>query len=120
MKKPLILLFGLLLLATLGYFCIYEQGLIIQNDIDTRTHTALFEKDLDDITIVTDGRDITLIGEVDSIETKIRAKEITQQVDGVRAVNNQLIIATPQPKEERIQNPELEPLPINNEQGMKK
>ena len=120
MKKPFILLFGLLLLGILGYFCIYQHVHVIQNDIDTRAHTALLEQNLDDIAIVADGRDITLIGEVDTIETKKRAKEITQQVDGVRAVKNQLIIANPKLNEEITQSPELEPLPIDNDQGMEK
>ncbi len=120
MKKPFILLFGLLLLGILGYFCIYQHVPVIQNDIDTRAHAALLEQNLDDITIVTDGRDITLIGEVDTIEAKKSAKETVQQVDGVRAVKNQLIIANPKLNEEKIQPPELEPLPIDNDQGMEK
>ncbi len=100
MNRPLIFLFGLSLFALLGYFCIYTQVFVIQNDIDTRTHTAFVEQNLNDINITTDGRDIFLQGEVDSIEIKTRANEIAQQVDGVRIVNNELIIAVPEVKNE--------------------
>lgn len=124
MSKPLIILLGIILLAILGYFCIYKHSPIIQSDIDTRTNAALIEQGLDHIEVGTDGRDIVLTGEVLSETIRQQAEEHAKNVLGVRIVDNQLTItAAPEPEiiieqepeveeiKEVIQTPKLEALP---------
>ena len=128
MNKALIVILGLILFAILGFFCIYNQSSLIQTDIDMRIHTSIAELGIDDIDIVTDGRDITLIGEVASNEIKQQVGQQVRQLHGVRSVNNQLEIATvlepvSEPEsasnieaakkelDEEIRKPQLEPLP---------
>jgi len=129
MSKALIIFLGLLLLAILGYFCIYNASPKIQDDIDTRTHAALAEQGLSHVTINTDARHITLTGKVTSDTIKQQAEEYARNVYGVNVVENQLttaeveLIIEPEPKlgpkpepiveqvEDVIQAPEPKPLP---------
>ncbi len=113
MNKALIVLLGLLLLAILGYFCIYERSTIIQIDIDTRLHASLAELGIDDIDIVTDGRDIVLTGEVASDKIKQKAEQHAKQVYGVHTVDNQLTIAS-------IEEPVTELEPVSDTDTAKK
>ncbi|MFK7816507.1 MAG: OmpA family protein [Gammaproteobacteria bacterium] len=122
MSKPLIILLGIILIAILGYFCIYKHSPEIQSDIDTRTNAALAEQGLEYIEVDTDGRDIVLTGEVLNETIRQQADEHAKNVPGVRIVDNQLTItaAAPAPEiiiekesevEEAIEAPKLEALP---------
>ncbi len=142
MKKLLILLLGLFLLGALGYICIYHLNLNvkIQEDIDSRTRAALAGKELDEIIINTDGRDIVLKGVVANETIRQQAEQVASNVYGVRIVDNQLMVETtepviepepiveqaeaesvvepetetqpePEPIEEVVQSPKIEPLP---------
>ncbi len=119
MSKALIILLGLLLLALLGYFCIYNSSPIIQNDIDKRTRAALTEQGLDNVAVGIDGREIVLTGIVVSETIKQQAEELARKVYGVRTVDNQLTVAVSEtvvepelePNKEVIQQPKLEELP---------
>jgi outer membrane protein OmpA-like peptidoglycan-associated protein len=129
MRKALIIFLGLLLLAILGYYCIYNHSPRIQDDIDTRTRAALTEQELDTITVVTDGREIVLTGVVASAAIRQQTEEHARKVYGVRTIDNQLTIAAPMldvesvpepkpetktepvPDKEVIQQPKLEALP---------
>ncbi len=127
MSKILIVILGLILLAILGYFCIYNYAPNIQDDIHIRTSTALAEQDLDEVDVNTDGRDIILTSEVASEAIKQQAEEYARKVYGVNTVDNQLtvtvapaeLVIEPEAqepvqepvKQEVIQAPKLEPLP---------
>ena len=127
MSKILIVILGLILLAILGYFCIYNYAPNIQDDIHIRTSTALAEQDLDEVDVNTDGRDIILTSEVASEAIKQQAEEYARKVYGVNTVDNQLtvtvapaeLVIEPEAteplqepvKQEMIQAPKLEPLP---------
>jgi hypothetical protein len=121
MKQTLIASLGLVLLAALGYFCIYALSLSIQNDIHSRTQAALDEKKFESIKIITSGRDVVLSGEVISEEIKQQALDLAQRVHSVRVVNDQLniVVQTIDPTQnmesnlskQGIQAPKLEPLP---------
>jgi len=102
MSKALIILLGLLLLAILGYFCIYNSSPRIQDDIDTRTRAALTEQGLDNVAVGIDGREIVLRGVVASKTIRQQAEELARKVYGVRTVDNQLTIAAPEPVVERL------------------
>lgn len=108
MSKALIIFLGLLLLALLGYFCIYNNSPRIQDDIDTRTRAALTEQGLDNVAVDTDGREIVLTGVVESAAIRQQAEELARKFYGVRTVDNQLTIAAPEP----VVEPEPEPEPV--------
>lgn len=109
MSKALIIFLGLLLLAILGYFCIYDNSPRIQNDIDISTRAALTEQGLDNISVGTDGREIVLTGVVASDAIKLQAEENARKVNGVRTVENLLTVAAPEPIVEPESEPEPEP-----------
>ncbi len=90
MNKTQVLVLGAILLAILGYFCIYNHALIIQNDIHTRVEQALDHENTQQIIVTTQGRDITLSGEVASETIEQQAELRTLSVDGVRIVINKL------------------------------
>ncbi|QMU62273.1 MAG: OmpA family protein [Gammaproteobacteria bacterium] len=106
MSKALILFLGLLLLAILGYFCIYNNSSRIQIDIDARTRAVLTEHGLDNITVGTDGREIVLTGLVSNEVVRRQAEEYARKVYGVRTVDNKLSVAAPEPVVEPDKNPE--------------
>lgn len=119
MSNALIIFLGLLLLAILGYFCIYNHSIRIQEDIDTRTRAALTEQEHNNVNVGTNGREIVLSGVVASESIRHQAEEHTRKVDGVRTVDNQLTVAAPdpvvetetEPVKEIVQAPKLEALP---------
>ncbi len=125
MSRALIIFIGLLLLAILGYFCIYSNSPKIQDDIDARTRAALTEQQLDKIIVAADGREIVLTGIAASDAIRQQAEEHARSVYGVRTVDNQLTIVAsdpiaepkpepitePEPVKEVIQEPKLEALP---------
>ena len=114
MSKGLIILLGLILLAILGYFCIYHHNTRIQSDIHARTIVAVTPEGLGETNVSTDGRDITLIGEVASEQIKAQAEKLAWDVYGVRTVDNQLVVSAPvyepepEPDPEVIEEPEPE------------
>ena len=123
MKKLLIILLGLFLLGVIGYICIYHlnHNVKIQEDINTRTSAALTEQGIENVTVNTDGRKIVLTGVVSSEAVRQQAEKHARKVYGVNMVENQLIVATPEPVvepeptpepvKEVIQAPKLAPLP---------
>jgi len=126
MSKTFIVLLGLSLLATFGYYCVYvySSASIIQNDIDSRTNSSFDQiEELQGITISTDGRDVTLSGEVANQQLKQKAAENALSIYGVRKVNNQITVTNTEPEAEVETEPnvKLEPttdIPTN--QGMVK
>ncbi len=128
MSKVLTILIGIILLATLGYFCIYHYSDVIQEDIQTRSSDLLLKGEFKDIKVIVDGRDITLSGNIASEKLKAIASNKAKNIYGVRAVNNQLIITAAKQVEDKLQaetieetistpqhtqtqNPKVEPLP---------
>ena len=114
MNRTFIVLLGLGLLATFGYYCVYVHSTasIIQNDIDTRVKSSIEQvEELAGITINTDGRDITLSGEVFSEDLKRLAAINISKIDGVRKITNLLSVAHTGPEAETIQ-PNTEPEPV--------
>ena len=92
MKKLLIFLLALLVIAAIAYFCVYKTHVpAIQSDIQTRTQSALNDKGFASVNAQVDGRDITLTGFVPSEKMKQVAGE-TAQVNGYHLVDNQIKI----------------------------
>lgn len=116
MSRTFIVLLGLGLLATFGYYCVYVHSTssIIQNDIDSRVKSSIdTQVELEGISVITDGRDITLNGEVASEELKQRAVELATSEYGVRKVSNQLTVTIAEPAIEPVIEtpPDPEPAP---------
>ncbi|MGI9227882.1 MAG: OmpA family protein [Gammaproteobacteria bacterium] len=111
MGKGLLVLLGLIALAILGYFCIYQHKNDIQEDIHTRTVAAVTPEGLGDANVTAHGRDVTLTGEVASEEIKSQAEKLALDVYGVRTVDNQLVLVAPElepePETEIIEEPEV-------------
>ncbi len=113
MKKFLIVLLGLFLLGVFGYICIYHfnHKVRIQDDINTRTNNVLSAQGLDNVTIITDARDIILTGEVASESIRQQAEEHASKVFGVRTIENQLTVAATEPiVESEPESEALEPV----------
>ena len=94
MSKTLITILGLLALAILGYFCIYQHSSDIQNDVYNRTSEIISKHNLDGFSIGITGRDIVLTGVVASDAIRQQAVELAREVHGVRTVDNQLSIVS--------------------------
>ena len=106
MTKAMIILLGAILLAILGYFCIYHHSSSIQDDIQTRALKSIAENGLDSVTVNTDGRDVLLTGEVKNEKIKSKAEKLVWGIYGVRTVDNQLVVAVSESE------PEPEPVEI--------
>ena len=93
MNKIVTLIVGLVVLLALFQFGARTKAPVIQNDIQSRTESALAAADLADVHIAVDGRDVALSGSVaDEVQSK-QAIDIAADVRGVRVVNADLVIA---------------------------
>ena len=93
MKKLLILLLGLLVLALLGYFCAYKKHApAIQDDIHSRASAVFADEGFDWAKLSVDGRNITLTGIAPTEAHKTKAGELAK-IYGYNLVDNQLTIA---------------------------
>lgn len=107
MKKLLILLLGLLVLALLGYFCAYKKHApAIQDDIHSRASAVLADEGFDWAKLSVDGRNITLTGIAPTEAHKIKAGELAR-IYGYNLVDNQLTVA---------QTAVAEPAPVSKPQ----
>ena len=100
MKKWLLLLLGLLLIALLTYFCFTSKQESIRQDLITNTKSALGTQG-GAIEVGIKGKEfkttriITLKGIVPSKEEKAKAEELAKAVAGVAGVENLLIVQKP-------------------------
>ena len=100
MKKWLLLLLGLLLIALLTYFCFTSKQEGIRQDLIANTKSALGKQGhAIDVgvkgTEFKETRIVTLKGVVPSKEEKAKAEELAKAAEGVAGVDNQLVIAKP-------------------------
>lgn len=122
MKNFLIILTGLFLLGVLGYICIYHLNhkVRIQDDVNSRTITALSEQKLNNVSIRTDGRDVILTGEVASESIRQQAENYSRKVFGVRTVKNKLTVTSTEFVVEPESKPDaLEPIKKEMPQALK-
>jgi len=99
MKRVLLALLGLMLLAILAYFCFQNKADLIREDLVSSTTNTLSRNNINGVTAELKGNYlemtdiITLSGEVASLEIKAKAESLTRSVSGVGGVENQLTIA---------------------------
>jgi outer membrane protein OmpA-like peptidoglycan-associated protein/osmotically-inducible protein OsmY len=122
MKKVLLALLGLILLAILGFFCFQDKADSIRQDLVSSTNQALSSNDLSGVQAVLKGEGvemtdiIKLTGEVPTNEAKAKAESIARSIMGVGGVDNQLHIAqkTALSQEEKQEAP-TKPIPVPKE-----
>ncbi len=99
MKKVLLALLGLVLLAIVSFFCFSSKADAIRSNLLSTTNSALSANKIDGIQTNLQGNDIemtdiiTLKGVVPSQEIKAQAESVVLAVDGVGGVNNQLTVS---------------------------
>jgi len=99
MKRVLLALLGLILLAILAYFCFQNKADSIRADLVSSTNSALSANNINDVKVDLKGNNLemtdimTLTGEVPSLEMKAQAETLTKAVLGVGGVDNQLTVA---------------------------
>ena len=99
MKRVLLALLGLILLAILAYFCFQNKADTIRGHLVSSTNSALSEHNITGVNVSVRGQDIEmtdiikLTGEVSSLEMKAQAETLAKEIEGVGDVNNQLNVA---------------------------
>ncbi len=99
MKKVLLALLGLILLAILAYFCFQNKADSIREHLVSSTNSALSSHNITGITADLQGYDMEmtdimrLTGEVPSLEVKAEAETLTRAIEGIGDIDNQLTIA---------------------------
>jgi outer membrane protein OmpA-like peptidoglycan-associated protein len=118
MKKVLLALLGLILLASLGFFCFQDKADSIRQDLLSSTNQALSSNNLGTVQATLKGEDlemtdiIKLTGEVPTNEAKAKAESIARSIIGVGGVDNQLHIAQSKPVAQETKPKEpVAPLP---------
>ena len=99
MRRVLLALLGLLLLAILSYYCFKDKEETIRKGLTAATSTALQKSDISDVKVSLKGSDVTmqniirLEGEVPSQAISSQAEKIAKGVLGVGGVVNALTFA---------------------------
>lgn len=93
MRKLLIVLLGLLVLALLGYFCANKKHApAIQDDIHSRASAVFADEGFDWANLSVNGRNITLTGIAPTEAHKTKAGALAR-IHGYNLVDNQLTVA---------------------------
>ena len=98
MRRVLLALLGLLLLAILAYFCFQDKASTIREDLVLKTDSALSAKEFGwaKADLVGDDLEMTnimrLTGVAPSTEAKSEAARLAMSIDGVGGVDNQLSV----------------------------
>jgi len=99
MKKVLLALLGLVLLAILSFFCFQNKADSIREALVSSTHSALAGNGITGITADLKGKGLEttdimqLRGEVPTEELKSEVEKIAQGIEGVGAIENHITIA---------------------------
>ena len=104
MRKGLLLLLGVILIAILSYFCFMGKANGIKENLVSQSQIAYKDKQLDWVNVDISGQDLemtrnlVLTGIAPTKEKRQEAELIAQNIDGVMSVDNQIVIDTPKPK----------------------
>lgn len=86
----------LALVAVLAIGAVYGHGLV-EDDIDARAGRALDREGFEEVDIEIVGRDVTLVGSVDTEADAERAAETVRALDGIKGITIDLQIGEPNP-----------------------
>ncbi len=106
MKKFLLSLLGLLLIASLSYFCFLQKGDKLKHNILSKVDSTLISNDMDwaKAQLVGEGLKSTdivqLTGDAPSDELRSKAQSLVSNIDGVGGVINNLQIQQAQAEEQ--------------------
>jgi len=99
MRKMLLLLLGLLLIFILSYFCFMGKAEGIKSDLLSSANTAYADKSMSWVSTEMEGKELkstrimTLTGTAPTLMDKEEAGKIAGNIEGVTAVNNQIVVA---------------------------
>ena len=93
-KSPLVLLFllTLLVVSTLVTASAYFLRPSIETEIKQKVTKKIEEKGVSNMMVNVSGRDVTISGSVDTKEDSTKVEEMSSKVQGVREINNKLLI----------------------------
>ncbi len=93
-KSPLVLLLLLtiLVISTLITASAYFLRPSIETEIKEKVREKIEEKGLGNMVVDVSGRDVTISGYVDTKEKSSKVEKISSEVQGVREINNKLLI----------------------------
>ncbi len=94
MSRKIIIVLSLLAIFLLAYFCIKAKSPVIEEDLVTRSTTALVSEEMTWVDVSTDGRELHLSGIAPTEELRSQASDIVRNIQGVRTVDNQLTVAS--------------------------
>jgi len=103
MKKFILLLLGLILIAILSYFCFLTKSPNIQNDLISKTKTLYTQQGVEGVNVEINGKNLKatraliLTGVVSTKDDRNHALLIAENIEGVTEVDSQIAI-----KEEMI------------------
>jgi outer membrane protein OmpA-like peptidoglycan-associated protein len=115
MKKVLLALLGLILLAILSFFCFQNKADAIREDLVATTNSALLNAELDGVkaNLKGSGLEVTdimqLTGVVPSLDQKAKAETVALAVEGVGGVENMIQVTQ---RQEVAAAPKAEPTPV--------
>lgn len=108
--------FGFLSLVAVGLFVVvavwFHAG-AIERTLTQEAEEALLAAGFDDVFAVFDGRDVTLSGRVKTDGGVGLAESILSEIEGVRVVNNRLVVVAPPEQEITPDDIELVPLRVS-------
>ena len=93
MSRLILLIVGLCLLWALFAFGAKGRAPVIEADVDSRVEAVLADLGLDDVVVITDGRDVLLEGTVTTSDKADAATSAAADVWGVRVVDQQIQVA---------------------------
>ena len=95
MSRLIAIVVGMLLLWALFDFGARLKAPVIERDVQSRTKIAIEDAGLHDVSVVADGRDIVLGGEVADERSVRPAADIAASIRGVRVVESDVVVAAP-------------------------
>jgi OOP family OmpA-OmpF porin len=95
MRSTVVIVIGFVLVVLLYQFGAKEKAPVIEADIQQRTAAAIADNGFGDVSVSTDGRDVTLAGTVPAQSDIDVAGKIAEDVRGVRIVDNRIEVARP-------------------------
>ncbi len=112
MRRVLLLLFGLLLIGLLAYFCFGGKAQNIKDDLISKTERFYAGENIVGVEVGIKGEDLkqtrilTLSGTVSTEEEREKAEYWAKKVEGIEGVENQIVVKLHVPKKVEVETVE--------------